>query len=212
MILPFKLHLPIFVHVRRYTFIAFYVTLFITTACPSSNYDSAHKRLKANNMDFPDQKKEYYKDIEYMLSDMFVNGYDNHFAISKDADTKIIYGLGINFSVEVFEPQEAEVIKFSMDKEVDFHRAVHDNYILRRQNSLNEHTLTVIKKTPKKISFPGYIQTVHGSQFDYNDASSYFTATLDIDGSYYVFQLIGKEDNMGYLYDDFIDILASVTK
>ena len=95
---------------RFYTFIAFIVALFIATACPSIDYDSAQKRLKENNMDFPDPKKEIYKDIEYMLSDMFVFGYDNHFTLSTNADTKVIYDLGINFSVEVFEPEEAEVI------------------------------------------------------------------------------------------------------
>mgnify|MGYP000586677918 CR=1 FL=1 len=163
-------------------------------------------------MDFPDPKKESYKNIEYMLSDMFVYGYDDHFTLSDDADTKVIYELGINFSVEVFEPEEAEVIQFSFDKKIDLHRAVHENYILRRQASLYEHTTAIIKETPKSVSFPGYIQTVHGNQFEYNEASSYFTATLEIDSSYYVFQLIGKKENMGYLYDDFIDILASVVQ
>ena len=161
-------------------------------------------------MDFPDPKKESYKDIDYLLSDMFTYGYDDHFALSDDAETKVIYTLGIHFSVEAFHKEEAEVIQFSFDKEIDLHSAVHENYILRRQHSLHEHTTSIKKKTPKSVSFPGYIQTVHGNQFDYNEPSSYLTATLEIDGAYYVFQLIGKKENMGYLYDDFIDILESV--
>jgi hypothetical protein len=198
--------------VRLYTFIAFIIVLFIATACPSIDYDSAQKRLKQNNMDFADPKKEFYKGIRYMLSDMFVNGYNSPFTLSTDADTKIIYDLAINFSVEAFDPEEAEVIQFRFDKEIALHRAVHENYILRRQQSLAENTTTIIKETPKSVSFPGYIQTVHGSQFGYNEASSYFTATLEVDGSYYVFQMIGKKENMGYLYDDFIDILTSVAQ
>jgi len=53
---------------------------------------------------------------------------------------------------------------------------------------------------------------VHGGSYSTNTPSSYFIATVDIGGEYYVFQLIGKKDNMGYLYDDFIELLSSIEK
>ena len=62
------------------------------------------------------------------------------------------------------------------------------------------------KELPKDVKLDGYIQTVHGTDYTYEDESSYFTATVMFEGQVYVFQMIGKKENMGYLYDDFEDL------
>ena len=77
---------------------------------------------------------------------------------------------------------------------------------------MNKYSTSIKKETPKSVGFPGYIQVVHGGIYDDGMESSYFTATIDVNGTFFVFQLIGKKDNMGYLYDDFLDILSSVEK
>ncbi len=102
-----------------------------------------------------------------------------------------------------------KLIQFAFDDEISPIDAVHDNYILKREASLEDVETGIKKELPNSVKFPGYIQVVEGARSDYGEVSSYFTATLEIGNDYYVFQLIGKEGNMGYLYDDFIDILSS---
>ncbi len=161
-------------------------------------------------MDFPDLQREYYEGITYMLSNMFGYDYDDDYVLTDDADTKSIYDMDLNFSVEVFSSYDAELIQYGFDNEISPLDAVHNNYIHKRQESLYDYTTSIKKEVPESVGYPGYIQVVHGSNYSYEDGSSYFTATLEIGDRYFVFQLIGKRENMGYLHDDFVDILSSV--
>lgn len=161
-------------------------------------------------MDFPDLRRTYYKGIKFELSDLFDRDYSNDYVLTDEALTKVIYSLDLNFSVEKFSEEDAELIQYAFDDEISAFDAVHDNYILKRRASLDRPSTSVKKEVPKEVGYPGYIQVVHGNQYGYGEDSSYLTATIQVGGEYYVFQLIGRRDNMGYLYDDFIDILASV--
>lgn len=204
--------MTIFVQVKIYTIIALIGIFVLTTACPGTKYVSEIKKLQDNNMDFPDLRKEYYNGISFLLSGMFNTAYNNQHVITDNAKTMVIYNLDLNFTVETFDEYAAEVIQYAFDDEIDAINAVHDNYILKRQASLFDFSTSVKKEVPKSVGFPGFIQVVHGNTYSYDDEASYFTATLAIDGTYFVFQLIGKKENMGYLYDDFIDLLSSVEK
>jgi len=147
-----------------------------------------------------------------MLDEMFVNDYEDNYTLSDNALTKVVYEIDVNFSVEVFNEGEAETVRYGFDAEIGSLDAVHDNYIIQRQKSLYEHSTSIKKELPKSVPFDGSIQVVHGGSYSTNIPSSYFIATVQIDDSYYVFQLIGKKENMGYLYDDFIDLLSSIEK
>jgi hypothetical protein len=206
--------MTIFVKVKILKLISLIVIVFVVTGCPATNYESDSKKIQNNNMNFPNLEKQYYNGIKYKLSDMFENDYDDDYVLTDNASTKIVYGLDVNFSIEAFNQEEAEVIQYAFDDEIDLFNAVHDNYVLKRKASLYEPSISIKKPTPKNVGYPGYIQVINGSPYSYDEdeGSSYFTATLNIDGIYYVFQLIGKKSNMGYLYDDFIDILSSVEK
>lgn len=161
-------------------------------------------------MDLPELKRNYYKGITYQLSDLFDTDYGSEYTLSTDADTRILYEINVNFSVESFTADEAEAIAYEFDNEIDNLNAVHDNYVLKRQKSLFASAVSIKKEVPKSVGYPGYIQVIHGDPYGEEMLTSYFTATLDVEGKYFVFQMIGKRDNMGYLYDDFIDILSSV--
>ena len=164
-------------------------------------------------MDFPNLRKEYYNGIHFMLDEMFVNDYEDNYTLSDNALTKVVYELDINFSVEMFNQSDAETIRYAFDSEIESLDAIHDNYIIQRQKSLYNPSTSIKKELPKSVKYPGYIQVVHGGIYaTETPSSSYFTATLKIDDEYFVFQMIGKMDNMGYLYDDFIDILSSIEK
>lgn len=206
--------MTIFVKVKIFNIILLFSVAVLTTGCPGTSYESDMKKIQNNNMDFPDLEKEYYNGITFQLSSLFDSDYDDDYVLTDNAETKIVYGIDVNFSVEVFQKQDAELIQYAFDGDIDLFNAVHDNYILKRQASLYEPSISIKKPTPKSVGYPGFIQVVSGSQYSYDEeeGSSYFTATLDIDDEYYVFQLIGKRANMGYLYDDFIDILSSVEK
>ena len=187
-------------------------SVFLLTACPAPRTKSKLKAIQENNMDFPDLEKRYYEGIEFWLSDLFETDYDDSYALTDDASTRIIYEMDLNFSVELFDQDDAETIKYGFDQEIDLIDAVHDHYILKREESLFEPSTSIKKELPANVGFPGYIQVVHGANSSYDDLSTYYTATIQVGTDYYVFQLIGKKESMGYLYDDFIDILKSVQK
>ncbi len=186
--------------------------LFLLTACPpTTQRSSAINQIKENGMDFPDLQPRSYNGIIFELSSLFEQDYADQYVLTDYASTHVIYSMEVNFSVEYFDNDDAEYYQYSFDDEIELMDAVHDNYILKRQVSLDDKCdVTVKKPLPKEVGFPGYIQVVHGSYNTYGESSSYFTATMQVGTEYFVFQLIGKRDNMGYLYDDFIDILSSV--
>lgn len=163
-------------------------------------------------MDFPNPEQDYYDGIRFKISKLFTEEYNDNFVVSDDALIKTVYGLDLHFSLEKFDADDADLIRFSFDEEIASLDAIHDNYIIKREASLKSHTTSIKKELPENISYSGYIQVVDGKSNAYGTESSYFTATMEIEDNYYVFQLIGKKENMGYLYDDFIDILASVEK
>jgi len=78
--------------------------------------------------------------------------------------------------------------------------------------SLDIHTISTRKKLEGKANFPGYIQHVIGRGKYETKNMLYMISTVEIDGSYHVFQLIGPKDNMGYFHDDFLKILNSIEK
>ena len=184
--------------------------LFLLTACPGSRPQSALKRLQENGMDFPDLRSQRFSVVRFQLSKLFDRDYGVDYALQDNAIGFVVYDIDVHFSVERFATDEVELIQFAFEDEIAPLDAVHDNYILKREASLSNAETGIKKELPNSVKFPGYVQVVEGARSDYGETSSYFTATLEIGNDYYVFQLIGKEENMGYLYDDFIDILSSV--
>tara|TARA_Y100000385_G_C13108574_1_gene650238 strand:+ start:8049 stop:8648 length:600 start_codon:yes stop_codon:yes gene_type:complete len=185
--------------------------LFILTACPpSANRSSPIEQIKNNGMDLPDLQPKSYNGIIFELSSLFELDYTKQYVLTDYASTHVIYMMDLNFSVEYFDNDDAGYYQYSFEEDIELLDAVHDNYILKRQASLEEYDVTIKKPVPKEVGFPGYIQVVHGSANSYSESSSYFTATLQVGKEFFVFQMIGKQENMGYLYDDFIDLLASV--
>jgi len=116
--------------------------------------------------------------------------------------------------VELFDNDQIETIQYTFDYETTPLNAVHDNYIIQRQNSLTDFSTSIKKEIPDSINQIGFTQIIHEEiteETEYESKeSTYFLATLDIDDEIYVFQMIGKRANMGYLYDDFLRIIASV--
>ena len=161
-------------------------------------------------MDFADLHQQYYKGITFDLDRMFCSDYDAEYTLKQDAFTRVVFDLNLNFSVEVFDAGEAETIQYVFDEETDPLNAVHDNYVIKRLESLEQPVASVKKELPEEIGHKGFIQTIHGTESSYEDDASYFTATIEYKDNYYVFQMIGKRENLGYLYDDFLDILRSV--
>lgn len=195
--------------INLFTFFCLFILL---TACPGNNYENAQKKLEKNNMDLPYPTKQYHNGIHYKISNLFENGYEKDFVIKDDATTKVIYELGINFSVEAFDKSEAKAFQFAFTDSVDLLNAVHDQYVIKRQNSLFNQFTSIKKPIDKSVKFKGIIQTIQGETYENDKSSTYFMATVQVGENYYVFQLIGLKENMGYLYDDFLEIINSVEK
>lgn len=197
---------------KRVQLFLFPLLLLTLTACPGNSYEDARKKLYKNHMDLPDPIKVYHDGVRFKISELFEDSYDNSFVLKANALTKIIYDLDLNFSVEKFSKFEAESYKFAFSENTDLLNAVHDHYAIKRQNSLEKHFSSIKKSVSKKVGFNGVIQTIEGEEFEDDGELLYFMSTIQIDENYFVFQLIGKKENMGYLYDDFVDILNSIEK
>lgn len=181
-------------------------------ACSGGTYRPTHKILGDNHMDFPIVEKNHYKRIAFELSPLFTNAINSNYTIQSNAFKRVIYDINLNFSVEVFSKSEAEKLKDKFSIPTDALNSVHDYYVSKRKNSLYLPAVSIKKNIPKMKGKEGVIQVIEGSTYDNRTTNSYFTSTLKMGSQYYVFQLIGKKDCMGYLYDDFEKILASVSK
>jgi hypothetical protein len=187
------------------------ILISILTACPGSTVPSLSK-IESNGMNFPDLEQRVHDGIKFKLSSLFKDAYYSEFVIQKNATTKAIYDIQMHFSVETFKKQDIESMEFMTDSKKNNLSLIHDYYIQSRLASLEENSISIRKKVPKEVGFPGYIQVVEGgSSFD-DKWASYFTSSIEIDGEIFVFQLIGPKDNMGYFYDDFLRILKSIEK
>ena len=199
---------------KMHTLLLFILMLFIITACPGSRVKSNKKILQENNMNFPGIEETSFENITHMLPEMFTDAYDSYYLISDKYDSYICYDLSLRLSVELFDNDQIETIQYTFDYETTPLNAVHDNYIIQRQNSLTDFSTSIKKEIPDSINQIGFTQIIHEEiteETEYESKeSTYFLATLDIDDEIYVFQMIGKRANMGYLYDDFLRIIASV--
>jgi hypothetical protein len=204
----------IFVHMR--TFILFLSTAFLFTACPSDQNDTSYlsdiERVQNNGMDLPDPQQNMFGTIRYRLSNLFVPAYLNDYVLADEYDVRMNADLNLYFSIERFSLSEAESIRFKFDdSEISLMDAVHDHYAIKRNASLEDATVSIKKTVPENVAFPGVMQTMSGVAFKNADTNTYFFATLNLEDQIVVVQLIGKTENMGYLYDDFLDILASLS-
>lgn len=187
------------------------VLLLFLTACPASK-EPALSKVESNGMNFPELEQRSHDGIEYKLSSLFQDSYFSEFVIQDKATTKSIYDMHIHFSVETFNKSDIESMEFMTESDKGNLEMIHDYYIQSRLASLEENSVSIRKKVPKKVGFPGYIQVVEGGSSLDEKWASYFTSSVEIDGKIYVFQLVGPKDHMGYFYDDFINILKSIEK
>ncbi len=184
--------------------------LFLTTACPGVRTKSNSKKLEENNQNFPDLERFHFEDISFMKPEMFDKEYAENYILSEVSETFIAYDIYIHLSIELFDKDQLEIIQYAQDNTQKDLDALHSHYINRRVNSLYDSNVSIRKEVPKSVGFKGYTQIVHGKSNSYDEPISYFIATIQVKNDFYVFQLIGKKDNMGYLYDDFINLLSSV--
>lgn len=188
------------------------ILLLTLTACPSKKYQPSIKLLDKNHMDFPYLKEHYYHTIKFKLSTLFQSDFNPKHVLKNFSFSKKIPDLAIYFSIESFSKKEAKEFQFEFNDDTDLLNAVNDNYMIKRQESLYNPYTSIKKNVPKTVKYPGYIQAIEGSTLENGIKSAYFTATLMVDNKFYVFQLIGLKENMGYFYDDFLHILSSVEK
>lgn len=200
----------IFVEVNIKIIIAVCAGLFMLTACPEITYKSPLELIQENNMDLPEPIVFYHKGLNFKLSNLFEKSSNRNMVIQNDAAVRIISQLSLYFTVESFSQSEADDYAYSFNTEIDPLDAIHDVYSEKRLKTFDEYTISIKKAVPAPIKYPGYIQVLSGSQYENDLPTTYFMATIQVENKYFVFQLIGKEDNMGYLHDDFIEILSSI--
>lgn len=198
------------------TIFLFLLVLPFLVACPNSNAPTRDaNELYSNNMDFKKWKKTEYSDITYLLPQKFEYESESIYTIEKySAQQKSIPSLSLYFSVEKFSDTTATYFQYVNNEKSNLH-AIQKNYINSVQNSLTEensigYRTSEIKKINNKCLSQVVIQNFERQyKWDSDLTKTYFIATKKINKSYYVFQLIGKTENMKYLQDDFFKIVNS---
>jgi hypothetical protein len=161
-------------------------------------------------MDLPSNEKRFYKGIEFELSSLFKTKRNPKYTLKTNSFAEYIPELNIYFSIELFSKKEGLKIKKEFTENTNILDAINDNYIYKREASLYNPYTSVKKPLPPKIKYKGFVQVIQGETNKGGIKSSYFTSTIQIKNKYYVIQLIGPKDNMGYFYDDFNDLLFSI--
>ena len=203
---------------KSLTILTLFVSAFLLTGCPGGSsggggYLSDLERVQSNHMDFPSPRTRYFDGVRYKLSDIFYSHYNNDYVISDDYELAANNQLNIYFSIESFSFDDAEEFKFGFENidDLSLLDAVHDHYAIRRNSTLEEATVSAKKSVPKEVAFPGVMQVITGSTYSHSPINSYFFATLELEDRILVIQLIGGEESMQYFYDDFIEILTSIS-
>lgn len=187
------------------------VTIFtILVSCSSEKGKSALKTLSQNHMDFPEFKKVNYCGIEFIVPTLFDKSYDQSYIVKNKAFLKKVTDLYLNFSVECFSKKEAIHFQSEFSGEIDLLNSVHDYYMEKRKKSISNNWASIKKLLPKSKYHEGVFQSIEGDTRSNGYFSTYLMATIKSHNKYYVFQLIGQRENMGYLYDDFMKIVASI--
>ncbi len=194
----------------------FLLLLPLTVACPNQNSTSSDVlELQSNNMDFKKWRITDFIDITYLLPAKFEKELESNYTIDKySSQQKSISSLSLYFSIEKFTDTTATILK-NVNNEKTNLNAIQKNYIRSIQNSLSQSNIegfrtSELKRISKICLSQVIIQNyVRQYKWDTDYSKTYFIATKKIKNSFYVFQLIGKSENMKYLQDDFFKIVNS---
>ena len=194
----------------------FLLLLPLTVACPNQNSTSSDVlELQSNNMDFKKWRITDFIDITHLLPAKFEKELESNYTIDKySSQQKSISSLSLYFSIEKFTDTTATILK-NVNNEKTNLNAIQKNYIRSIQNSLSQSNIEGFRtselKRISKICLSQVIIQNYVRQYiwDTDYSKTYFIATKKIKNSCYVFQLIGKSENMKYLQDDFFKIVNS---
>lgn len=193
-----------------------FACLVLLSACgggkASVDKTNSLEKFRLNEYDMILDAKRKYKGIQFKMPSCFLDYY-GHSTIKSDGFERHTSTFNAYFSVERFSESD-QYLNF-VDGEVmtsDMLNLFHDAYVKARISTMNSGISSLKKKLPKKVKFPGVIQVVRDMNPSYGEAAYYVVATLNVNRDYYIFQWETNKEMMGYTYDDFEDILASVRK
>lgn len=167
--------------------------------------------FRQNQYDFTDPEKTGYKNITFKLPKIFDVDYNKNYTFRNTAFRRQVYQLGVLFSVERFTENDLHSALF--DEEVigeDLLNGFHDAYVNRRIYSLHNSGQDFKEYLGKRSKFKGIIQTVTGESSPGYSQLYYTIATIQVKKEFYIFQMIGSKEMMGYVTDDFFHILSTV--
>jgi hypothetical protein len=175
----------------------------------------AANELYANKMDFKKWTTLDFEGISFILPQKFEEETSFDYTIDKYSSKQYsIQSLFLYFSVEKFSDTSATYLQYVNNQKSNLH-AVQKYYTNSIQNSLiNNYSKGFRTSEIKHISRNCFSQVIienfnRQNKWDADQTSTYFIATKKIKKSFYVFQFVGKTENMRYLQDDFFKIVNS---
>jgi hypothetical protein len=181
----------------------------------SNSSTKSANELYTNKMDFKNWVSYNLEDISYMLPQKFEEETSFNYTIDKYSSKQYsIQSLFLFFSLEKFSDTSATYLQYVNNEKSNL-LAVQKNYVNSIQNSLiNNYSKGFRTSEIKQISRNCFSQVIienfnRQNKWDSDQTSTYFIATKKLKKSFYVFQFVGKTENMRYLQDDFLKIVNS---
>lgn len=187
--------------------------LFVLACNNNKMSQQTRKEFQENHFNFKLDEEIRYASIAFNLPENFEKSYNKYYTVKGNSFVRESYPMGIKFSVEHYTAKD---FKKYFIKESGFHvnqlNTLHDAYVDRRLNSLDEAGSTFKKSITKKKTFKGIVQVVSGEDNFSNDIVYYATATVKLKEDFYVFQWITTPEMLSYTMDDFERILYTIKK
>ncbi len=182
----------------------------VTTGRPKKTDTFAS--FKQNNFQFILSKPTTFNHIKFKLPETFNRSWSQSTTITRNSLIRYSKTFKVYFTVESFTEQDIH-LPFMVNQIIDsdLMNAFHDAYVNERLKTLDSKGLSIKKEVTKKGHFPLIFQTVRGTNLAwYDEDLLYVTATMKVKNDYYVFQWIGEENKMQFMFDDFFEILNTV--
>ncbi len=193
-----------------YKTICFFTILTFTfSACRLSSPKDPKRLFQKNNFNFTLDQSIRYMDIQFKLSKSFQKNNYLKLPIQKNGKVYYIPQMSLFFSIEKFGEHEIWREKEFVDAEdAKFAIASYYRRTLQQKYRYGKSSLFREKKiNPKDRALIGvFHESVKANEY----SNTHFLGFIEIKEEIYVCQLMGKQENMAYLWDDFKRILKTV--
>ncbi len=190
--------------------LVFILGLSLLVSCGEQVVDKTNtlEKFRLNNYEMILDAKAKFGNIRFKIPSCFLR-YWSKSTIRQYSFERHTRTFNAYFSIERFKESERDLPFLANEiMTSDMLNLFHDAYVKKRIETEWTGISSLKKNLPKKVKFPGLIQVV--KDLGSPNGQYYVIATLKVKKEYYIFQWTTQREMLGYTYDDFESVLATV--